>query len=298
MGHHRVWIASLLSLHVASVCTARLIYDTVHANFSQLAWSPEHTNVFLGSPSLIRAPDGALLASHDYFVQGVIPDRMNESAWEHKNDNCSVYRSVDNGILWEQVSERLPGTFWAQLFVHRGKIYLLGVHRAVSIVIRHGSTDGKIWSPPVALLNGSTYGAIFDVAPSPIIEIGGRLIHSLQLGGRHGVMSAGADSDLMDPASWAMSALVLLLAVSQFRRQNWPLHAGTNHSSVTFGEGAVVQGSDGGVRVLSRLGFTRRRVSSCVSASPRLPVACWSVYNDLSTNTACPATNKAAWFRL
>ena len=57
----RVWVqASLLSLHVAStVSTARPIYDTAHENLSQLAWSQEHTGVFLGSPSLVRAPDGA-----------------------------------------------------------------------------------------------------------------------------------------------------------------------------------------------------------------------------------------------
>ncbi len=295
-------MASVVLLHVASVSNARPIYDTVHENFTQLAWSQEHTNVFLGSPSLVRAPDGALLASHDYFVQGVIPDGMNETAWDHKNDNCSVYRSVDNGIEWEQVSQRLPGTFWAQLFVHRGEVYLLGVHRAVSIVIRHGSPDGKVWSPPVALLNGSTYGrAIFDVAPSPVIETGGRLMHSLQLGGRHGVMSAGTGSDLMDPASWALSALAppashLTISPSW----NWPLRAGTNHSSVTFGEGAVVRGPDATVRVLSRLGFTSPQwPSSCIPASPRLPGSCAGQCTMTCPPTPpAPSTNKAAWFRL
>ena len=292
-------VGLLLSLFAAS--SARPIYDTVHANFSQLAWEQESTGVFLGSPSLVLAPDGAILASHDYFVQGVIPGGVPESTWQHQNDNCSVYRSTDGGVEWEQVASRLPGTFWAQLFVDRGRVFLVGVHRAVSIVIREGSVDGTSWGPPVALFNGSTYHAMFDVAPSPVIVVNGRVFHSLKLGGRHGVMSAASGSDLTNPASWAMSGLGPAPSdVAIPAAWNWPLHEGTNRSSMSFGEAAVVQGPDGGVRVLSRLGFTSPPwPSGCTAATPRLPSSCASGCQMTCPPTPpAPAVNKAAWFRL
>ena len=38
--------------------------------YTEVKYQPEQSKTFLGSPSLVRLPDGALLATHDYFGPG------------------------------------------------------------------------------------------------------------------------------------------------------------------------------------------------------------------------------------
>ena len=58
-------------------------------HFSQVKYQPERSKAYIGSPSLVRLPDGALLASHDYFGQ--------LRTLEGENGLTSIYRSEDNG---------------------------------------------------------------------------------------------------------------------------------------------------------------------------------------------------------
>ena len=52
------------------------------------------TQCYLGSPSIVRMPDGRLLATHDYFGPRC---PLNHEAEEHLS---SVYRSSDDGRRW------------------------------------------------------------------------------------------------------------------------------------------------------------------------------------------------------
>ena len=289
---------------------ARMLRDTIFTNWSQVVWAPESrgaSTVFLGSPSIARAPDGALLASHDFFVQPAV------AGWDQRNDNVSVYRSVDGGVEWTHVAGPLAGTYWAQLFVHRrsggggggggaaapttdSRVYLLGVHRGVSIVIRDGGHTGTTWGAAVPVINGSDFGQVFDVAPSPVVVTsGGRLSHACSLGGRPAVISARADADLMDPASWSLSEPAQPAATLPVPTHwNWPT------GSTRFGEGALVTGAPGQpTRLLSRLSFTSPPwPSACHAGNGRVGGNCDLCTMHCQPRPPPPAVNKAAWFVL
>ena len=67
----------------------------------EVKYQPERTKTYLGSPSLVRLPNGALLATHDYFgLRGVSPAIM-----RGEESLTSVYRSEDDGQSW---GERHP----------------------------------------------------------------------------------------------------------------------------------------------------------------------------------------------
>ena len=59
----------------------------------EIKYQPERSNTFLGSPSILRLPDGALLASHDYFGSPNCPRNH-----EDEESLTSIYRSEDEGV--------------------------------------------------------------------------------------------------------------------------------------------------------------------------------------------------------
>ena len=67
---------------------------------------------YLCSPSLVRHPDGYLLASMDLY------------AADHPQNLTLIFRSDDNGETWHYVSELMP-CFWGKLFIHKGELYML-----------------------------------------------------------------------------------------------------------------------------------------------------------------------------
>ena len=56
---------------------------TMH--YVEVKYQPEQSKSYIGSPSLVRLPDGALVASHDYF--GAL------RTLEGENGLTSIYRS-------------------------------------------------------------------------------------------------------------------------------------------------------------------------------------------------------------
>ena len=57
----------------------------------EIKYPPEHSVTFLGSRSVVRLPDGALLATHDYYGRGC---PLNHEA---EQGLTSVLRSEDDG---------------------------------------------------------------------------------------------------------------------------------------------------------------------------------------------------------
>ena len=181
----------------------------------EVKYQPELTKTYLGSPSILSLPDGALLASHDYFGLRGCPKNH-----EAEESLTSIYRSEDDGIIWDNVTH-IMNCYWSSLFSHRGSVYILGTSQQYgSIVIRRSDDGGFTWTHPAdessgLLFRGGPYREApnYHCAPVPVLEHDGRLYKAFEDADPpvHGpsfhscVVSVPVDADLLDAANWTIS---------------------------------------------------------------------------------------------
>jgi len=169
-------------------------------------FSPACTKIYLGSPSLVKLDNGDWLAAMDMFG----PNAPKPSV-------SMIFRSTDGGKKWRFVTD-IEGSFWANLFTHRGALYFLGCSEGNgSIVIRRSLDGGTTWTSPrdgqSGLLFAEGPDAGYHCAPMPVVEHRGRLYRAFENnatnswpdGFRSFVISADADADLLLASSWTMS---------------------------------------------------------------------------------------------
>lgn len=159
---------------------------------------------FLCSPSLVKHPDGYLLASMDVYAS------------EHPQNLTLIFRSDDGGESWRYVSELMP-CFWGKLFIHKGDIYMLSCSTEYGDLLIGKSTDGgETFGAPVCLLRGSggkAGNSGVHKSPQSVFCHNGRIYESLEWGTWENteychaamVMSADEDADLLDPESWSFT---------------------------------------------------------------------------------------------
>ncbi len=159
---------------------------------------------YLCSPSLLRHPDGFLLASMDLYAGG------------YPQNLTLIFRSDDNGESWHYVSELMP-CFWGKLFIHKGELYMLACSTEYGDLLIGRSTDGgKTFSAPVSLLrgaNGKNGSCGVHKNPQNMLVYNGRLYGTLEWGSWKNteyyhaamVMSCDENADLLDPKSWHFS---------------------------------------------------------------------------------------------
>lgn len=183
--------------------------------WSQIKYQPEQTKTYLGSPSIVRLADGALLASHDYFgLQGCPKNHEGEESL------TSIYRSEDDGVTWVNVTH-IMNCYWSSLFLHGGDVYILGTSQQYgSIVIRRSRDGGFTWSHPADSQSGLLFKGGFyrhppsyHCAPVPVVTHNQRIYKAFEdcdplqwgVGFQACVISAPADADLLDAENWTMS---------------------------------------------------------------------------------------------
>ena len=227
-------------------------------NVSQIvAQLPEDRGVFLGSPSLLRLPDGSLLASHDFFGAG----------YKVARDAAYTLRSADGGQTWRPAGS-VAGMYWATLFSRPGDaaVYLFGVsgdgnHGVAQLSIARSTDAGESWAP-AATLTGSR--ASYSTGPTPVLLHGGRLWrafeHNTGPGWASGyaalVASAPADApDLTDPRAWTLSGELNFSSVAPLVPPAWRAPYPLVAPAYGWLEGGVVPPPDGGpgVSVLLRV---------------------------------------------
>lgn len=159
---------------------------------------------YLCSPSMVRHPDGFLLASMDLFGQ------------EEPQNLTLIFRSDDNGETWHYVSELMP-CFWGKLFVHKGELYMLSCSTEYGDLLIGKSTDGgKTFSAPVTLLrgsNGKRGNSGVHKNPQNVLRYNGRIYNTLEWGTWANtdychaamVMSCDENADLLNPENWHFS---------------------------------------------------------------------------------------------
>ncbi len=209
---------------------------------SELRFQPECTHTYLGSPSLVRAPDGSLVATHDYFGPDCPRNHEQEEAL------TSVYRSEDDGVNWRNVTHIL-NCYWSSLFVAGGRLYLLGVSQQYgSIVIRRSDDSGYTWTQPADEHSGLlAAGGVqrtppnYHCAPVPVLEHEGRIYKAFEdctsnvwgSGFQALVLSVPKDADLLQACYWRMSNRLPFSPA-------WLPAAQSNGSSAGWLEGNVV----------------------------------------------------------
>ncbi|MBR3894539.1 MAG: hypothetical protein IKJ35_05265 [Clostridia bacterium] len=203
---------------------------------------------YLCSPSLVRHPDGYLLASMDLFAGGT-PQNL-----------TLIYRSDDGGETWSYVSELMP-CFWGKLFLHRGELYMLACSTEYGDLLIGKSTDGgKSFSAPVCLLRGSGgKGGNIGVHKNPqsVFRHNGRIYETLEWGSWSNkefchaamVMSCDENDDLLDPCNWSFTE------PRKFAHFD-PILADLPLCSQTI-EGALTLSPDG--RLLNVMRFSKQR---------------------------------------
>ena len=222
---------------------------------SEVRYQDPKTQTYVSSPSLLRLPDGALLATHDFFGPG--------APLSHEGEEylTAVYRSEDNGLTWQSLN-CLSYTFWASLFEHRGSVYLLGTSAHDGhIIIRRSDDGGYTWTTPTSDVSGLLFLAgpkrlspNYHCAPVPVVMSRGRIWRAFedsdqapqfpQMSFAEGfkalVISADEDADLLKAASWRMSEKL------PFDQANTPPGWGTYPGqAMGWLEGNVVEGPGG-----------------------------------------------------
>jgi hypothetical protein len=129
-------------------------------DLNEVAYHDEPSQIYLGSPSIVRLSSGRLVASHDFFGVG----------YGSQPRNVSVYISDDNGETWSFISY-IKHSYWTTLAVYNNMIYAIGTDSDSNAKIRiHRSSDnGASWNyngndDGVILFNGS-----FATGPTPIV---------------------------------------------------------------------------------------------------------------------------------
>ncbi|MEM6431403.1 MAG: sialidase family protein, partial [Deinococcota bacterium] len=180
----------------------------------QIKYQPEKTKTYLGSPSILRLPDGVLLATHDYFGRGC------PRTHEGEEGLTSVYRSEDNGASWLNITH-IMNAFWGNLFWHQRSVYWLGISQQYgSVLIRRSDDGGFTWTHPKdehsgLLFKGGYYhdAPNYHCAPMPMLINNGRLYRAIEdcdpcdwgKGFKACVISAPVDGNLLEAQTWTMS---------------------------------------------------------------------------------------------
>lgn len=173
-----------------------------------IAHSPQSSGIYIGSPGIAVLPDGTYLAKLDEF---------GPESTEKTNAITRVFQSTDKGKSWEQIS-RIERLFWANIFYHRGALYLMGTsasHRHGHCVIRKSTDGGRTWTEAKDENSGLLSPDIsYHTAPMPMVIHNGRIWRAMEdeKGGekwgsmfRAYMMSAPVDADLLRASNWTSS---------------------------------------------------------------------------------------------
>ena len=216
----------------------------------------------LCSPSLVKLPDGALLASMDLYAPDVTPQNL-----------TLIFRSDDSGETWHYLTDLFP-CYWGTLFLHRGKLFMFSTETEYgNVLVSESKDEGKTWSVPTVLFYGSGLfkASGWQHTPSAFTEHQGRLYTSIDYGawanGGHGIclLSIDADADLLNAENWCVSSPV---------RYDPTWQGAPKGSSGGLLEGNIVVGPDGELYDLLRL-----QINDCVP-NHGLAVALKGNYHD------------------
>ncbi len=166
-----------------------------------------NTKIYIGSPSICILPNGNYVASHDFFG----PNSKFKT-----NAKTEIFESADKGVSWKKIAEM--NQFWSGLFLHKGKLYLMGTRNSEGdCVIRRSDDGGHNWTDPVdektGLLIAAKDGIGYHTSSVPVITAKGKIwraMEAVKAGGPWGgfkafVMSVKRNRNLLVAKNWTIS---------------------------------------------------------------------------------------------
>ena len=154
--------------------------------------------------------------------------------WKELETVTVLKKSSDDGRSWTVVSE-ISHMRWASLFVHKGRLYLSGtnIHNDYVMYVRFNEDVSSFEIAEFDFNSGET-------APNTILEAYGRIYQALG----KAVISADADSDLLNFDSWTVSS-----KTTDILTKEWFLKASGEPDARRFKtlEGNIVLGKDGNI---------------------------------------------------
>lgn len=191
-----------LSLTITKVFTQNKIEDIgVVINHSKAS-----TQIYLGSPSITILKNGHYLSYHS---------EMGPKSNNRKSPKAHISISKDKGITWERITT-LNNIIWANLFLHNGAIYLMGVSKVYGdLVIRKSTDNGTTWTEAKDHKTGLLRNDFeYHTAPVPVVTHKGRIYRAVEVrnpGYGWGfnfetlIISAPMDADLLQAENWTVS---------------------------------------------------------------------------------------------
>ena len=168
-------------------------------------YSPPSSGIYVGSPGLVVLSDGTYLIKCDQF---------GPKAQEYKTAVTRVFQSKDRGVTWSSLT-RIDGLFWANIFEHRGAVYMIGTSAEYGQLLCFKSTDGgRTWTTPRDAKTGLLRPGKWHTAPMQVIEHDGRLWRTIEDAEgppgwgnmfRPRMMSIPSDGDLLDAEQWTIT---------------------------------------------------------------------------------------------
>lgn len=158
----------------------------------------------LCSPSILRLPNGSLLASNDYY-KAKSPQNL-----------TSIFRSDNNGKSWYYVTDLYP-CFWGKLFYHKDSVYMLATANEYGdLLIGKSDDEGRTWTTPTVILRGSNscFESGFHKAPNNIVRAYGRLWTSIDYGSwvrksfSNSIFSIDENADLLQAENWCCTGFL------------------------------------------------------------------------------------------
>jgi len=243
-------------LLLSSAVAAPLFPDSTLGVSQIVASLPERRAVYLGSPSLLYLPSGALLASHDFFGAG---------AGALVGTTCTLISRGGGPFV---PAGNASGVYWATLFSRAGdpNAYLIGTsgdeRSNGHITIARSGDEGSTWDVASLVADAKP----FSTGPTPVLQSGGRLWRAFEhnlgpwgSGYASVVLSAAVDApDLLLPAAWTLSGGLSFSSVAPLVPANWSAAPPPFAVAADFGwlEGNAVErdaGGQGGIYVLLRV---------------------------------------------
>lgn len=171
-----------------------------------VAYLPAAADKFIGAPSLVKLPNGELLASYT---------EVGPSSDENSLPYARLYRSTDNGESWSLLRD-VREMFNATLFVHNGVLYLIGTNRHDGeVIISRSDDNGARWTMPADSQKGLLLQGRHKSFASPVLVHGGRIWYAVEKVDEDSnrryprfsavVLSAPVDANLLEASSWVAS---------------------------------------------------------------------------------------------